>query len=257
MRELRLDTKAVAITGGLGRIGCAVAQCLCESGARVLILDRAEALGNAACPTPTEGEWETRALDVTDFADLDARLAALEKDFAPLDGWVNCAYPRTPDWGAPFEKTTPEHWLRNLELQMGASCLWAEAAARAMARRNRGSVVSLGSVYGSQAPDFAIYAGTDKTTPAVYSAVKGGIVAHARWLASYFGPRGVRVNAVCPGGVRHAQSEPFLGNFTSRTLLGRMAEPREVGAAVVFLLSDGAGYITGQALLVDGGMSVF
>jgi NAD(P)-dependent dehydrogenase (short-subunit alcohol dehydrogenase family) len=255
MKELRLDGKVVAITGALGRIGSAVSQCMCEAGAHVVLLDREQTFENENKVLPSEGEWKTAVFDVTDFSDLDERISVLESSYAPFDGWVNCAYPRTDDWGLPFEEVSSEQWLENLKLQLGSSCILSERIAKVMAQRGGGAIVNMGSIYGEQAPDFAIYESSDKGTPSVYSAVKGGIAAHSRWLASYFGRAGVRVNTVCPGGVSHNQVDPFLSNFNSRTLLGRMAKPREVGATVVFLLSDGGAYITGQSLLVDGGMS--
>ena len=144
-------------------------------------------------------------------------------------------------------------WLETLQRHVGASCLCSEAAASAMCKG--GSIVSLGSVYGVIGPDFRIYEGTDKFTPSSYSASKGAILSHTRWLASRHGSRGIRVNVVCPGGIQNNQTEPFLGRYNAKTALGRMATAGEVGAAVVFFLSDASGCTTGEHLMIDGGMS--
>lgn len=258
MSSFRLDGRRVAVAGGLGRVGRGVAQSLHDAGADLLLLDVAED-GERLLQSLEFGRERCRLerFDVSDPRDLPERIQALEERCGELAAWVNCAYPRTPDWGLPLERTGVEHWLRNLEMQLGSACLCAEAVARRMAGRGAGTIVNVGSIYGVQAPDFRIYEGTDKTTPSIYAAAKGGLIAHTRWLASYFASSGVRVNVVCPGGLQNNQAEPFLSRFNAKTLLGRMATPREIGDPVVFLVSDASSYITGQTLLVDGGMSCF
>lgn len=256
MDSFSLKGRTAAVTGGLGRVGRGVVHSLAKAGAKVLVLDIAqdgkEILKDIM---PKRGLAQFADFDTTHLDDLSERVREVEQRFFPLDIWVNCAYPRTADWGLAFEKTTPRHWLKNIELQLCSTCLCAEAAAGEMAGRGGGVIVNVGSIYGVQAPDFGIYAGTDKTTPSIYSAAKGGIIAHTRWLASRFAEYKVRANVVCPGGVRSGQTEPFLSQFNAKTLLGRMADPREVGDPVVFLASEASSYITGQILMVDGGMS--
>ncbi len=258
MSSFRLDGRLVAVAGGLGRVGRGVVRSLHEAGAALLVLDQAEG-GERILETLAPGgeRCSLERFDVSDTNDLPGRIEALEQRHGPMAAWVNCAYPRTADWGLPLDRTGPEHWLRNLEMQLASACLCAEAVAGRMASRGAGAIVNVGSIYGVQAPDFRIYEGTGKTTPSIYAAAKGGLIAHARWLASYFAESGVRVNVVCPGGLQNNQTEPFLSRFNAKTLLGRMATAREIGDPVVFLVSDASSYITGQALLVDGGMSCF
>jgi NAD(P)-dependent dehydrogenase (short-subunit alcohol dehydrogenase family) len=136
---------------------------------------------------------------------------------------------------------------------MNGFCLIAGHVAAAMAKRGRGAIVNVASIYGAVGPDFAVYDGTDMTTPPAYSAIKGGIIAYTRYLASYYGPRGVRINAVCPGGVANNQPPRFVENYAARTPLRRMARPEEIAGPVAFLASDAASYVTGAILPVDGG----
>jgi NAD(P)-dependent dehydrogenase (short-subunit alcohol dehydrogenase family) len=89
----------------------------------------------------------------------------------------------------------------------------------------------------------------------VYTAAKGGILMYTKYLASYYGASGVRVNCVCPGGVANNQPEPFTGRYNARTPLRRMADPAEIAPAVAFLLADASSYVTGAALAVDGGLT--
>jgi NAD(P)-dependent dehydrogenase (short-subunit alcohol dehydrogenase family) len=93
------------------------------------------------------------------------------------------------------------------------------------------------------------------TSPAAYSAIKGGIINFTKYLANYYGQHGIRVNVVAPGGVYDNQDPVFVENYSRLTPLGRMAEPGEIAPAAVFLLSEAARYITGQTLVVDGGWS--
>lgn len=248
----RLEGRRIVIAGGLGRVGRGALACLLEAGAEVLVLDMVtdgetvlESFLDSRCMEQVTYE----RLSVTEFPGLNGRIADLWARY-PFDGWVNCAYPAASEDESGCPETS---WLEAVQRHVGASCLCSEAAAEAMAPG--GSIVSLGSVYGVIGPDFSIYNGTDKFTPSAYSAAKGAILSHARWLASRYGSKGIRVNVVCPGGVQNNQTEPFLGQYNAKTLLGRMATAREVGAAVVFFLSDAAGCTTGEFLMIDGGMS--
>ncbi|MBM3566812.1 MAG: SDR family oxidoreductase, partial [Alphaproteobacteria bacterium] len=111
------------------------------------------------------------------------------------------------------------------------------------------------SIQGQVAPNFRNYDGTSMSSPPAYTAIKGGIAAYSRYLASYFGPRNVRVNTVSPGGILNNQPASFLEKYNEKTCLGRLAAPSEIAPAVAFLASDAASYITGVDLLVDGGLT--
>ena len=93
-------------------------------------------------------------------------------------------------------------------------------------------------------------------SPMAYSVIKGGIMSGTRYLASWFGPTGIRANTVCPGGVYNRQDRRFVKSYESRAPLRRMARPDEIASAVIFLLSDAASYITGSTITVDGGWTI-
>ena len=119
--------------------------------------------------------------------------------------------------------------------------------------KNKGSVVNITSIYGVVGNDLTIYENTSITTAAPYSAIKGGIINFTRYLASYYGRQGVRVNCVSPGGILDKQHNIFIANYERKVPMGRMGNPDDIAPAVSFLLSDDAKYITGQNLIVDGG----
>lgn len=237
------------VTGGLGLIGAAISRALSGAGAAVVALETKAAIARGSLAGVRAVAFDAAALE-----DLPARLAALEAEQGPADIWVNCAYPRTDDWaGSRQEPLDTTDWRANVDLQMNGFCLIAGQVAAAMAARGRGAIINVASIYGAVGPDFGVYDGTDMTTPPAYSAIKGGIIAYTRYLASYFGPRGVRVNAVCPGGVANNQPRRFVENYQARTPLRRMARAEEIAGPVAFLASDAASYVTGAILPVDGG----
>jgi NAD(P)-dependent dehydrogenase (short-subunit alcohol dehydrogenase family) len=247
----RLDGRSAVVTGGLGLIGGSIAKALAAAGARVVIVDRIP--GDRSVAKQFSGNVRFERADVSRPEAIPEFVAGLDRKLGGLDVWVNCAYPRTGDWGVPPEKDKAASWRKNVEMQMVAACLAADHAAQRMAKRGGGSIVNMASIYGMVGPDFGIYQGTSITMPAAYAAIKGGIVGHTRFLASYYGPRGVRVNVICPGGVEAGQPPRFVKQYGKRTALRRMAKAEELGPPAVFLASEASSYVTGAVLMVDGG----
>jgi NAD(P)-dependent dehydrogenase (short-subunit alcohol dehydrogenase family) len=122
-----------------------------------------------------------------------------------------------------------------------------------MSTQKEGSIVNMASIYGIVGPDFTVYDGTDMTMPAAYSAIKGALISFTRYVASYFGPKHVRVNAISPGGIFDNQNEVFLDNYCKKVPMRRLGNPEDIAPTVAFLLSDDSRYITGQNIIVDGG----
>jgi len=247
-----LKNKTTVITGGLGLIGGAITQSLIECESRVIVVDINEDRFKEL-PGNIRSKIDFEYADLTNLDEIQSFVQDLWNRYDGIDNWINNAYPRTADWANKLEDVSVESWRKNVDIQMNSYCIISNEIAKLMAKNGGGNIVNVSSIQALKAPDFTIYEGTEMTTPAAYTPIKAGIMMYSKYLASYFGDRNVRVNAICPGGVFNNQPESFLKRYNRKTLLGRMAKPEEVARPVVFLLSDAASYITGTALTVDGG----
>jgi len=238
-----LNAKNIVVTGALGLLGNAIAVYCYNSGAHVTGLDITD---HHAKKNP----FEIIPCDVTNLNQVQDFIQNAKR---PIDGWVNCAYPRTSDWSS--QNHSADSWQKNMDMQLGSVCQTMELVGQAMSIQKSGSMVSLASIYGMLGPQFDIYEHTNMTMPAPYAAIKGGLINFSRYMAAKLGPAGIRVNCVSPGGIYDRQPDSFVKEYSKRTMLKRMGTPDDITACVAFLLSDQASYITGQNIAIDGGWS--
>lgn len=239
----RFDGYGVLITGAGRGIGEATARRLADEGACVLVTDldekRAETAAGSIPGAVAFG------CDVADRASVEAAVAYAVKCFGSLDVLVNNAYSCTQD--APlFEDEPDEVWALDLDITLTGAFRCARAALPHLVASGRGAIVTIGSVNGEQ--DFGNHA---------YSAAKAGLTSLTRTLAGHAAPRGVRVNLVEPGTI-HTDAwsgrESELGRAAAHYPMGRVGTPADIAAAVAFLASADASWITGVTLPVDGGI---
>lgn len=243
----RFEGHGVLITGAARGIGAATAARLTQEGARVLIADvDAPAAEKAAGALREQGAVaEGMGCDVASRAEVEAAVARAVDRFGSLDVLVNNAASCALD-AARFEDEPDEGWQRDLDITLNGAFRCARAALPHLEASGRGAIVSIGSVNG--AVSFGNHA---------YSAAKAGLESLTRTLADHAGPRGVRVNLVAPGTVRTSAwlgREDRLDEVRRLYPLGRIGEPEDIAAAVAFLASRDASWITGTTLRVDGGL---
>lgn len=243
-----LNNKIIIVTGANGLIGKEIVRELEEHDATIIAAD-------IAFDTDTINEKKaTFKLDLGDNGSIDDLVEFAMSNYGRIDGLINAAYPRTKDWGRyRFEDTPFSHWKENVELQLDSVFYLNQKVLKIMESQRSGSLVNFGSIYGIVGNDFTIYEDYGGTSPAEYCAVKGGIINFTRYLASYFGKYNVRVNCVCPGGIWDNQREEFVRNYNHRCPMKRMGNPDDIAPLCLFLVSDGAKYITGQIIAADGG----
>jgi len=240
----KLANKVVVVTGGSGLIGSTVIEHLHSQNAIAI---------NAEINIETDLGKGLVCCDITHKQSVTDTINLVVAKYGRIDGWVNCAYPRTADWGNKFEEIEEASWQKNIDLQLNSVFICCQLIAKQMQLQKSGSIVNLSSIYGIVGPDFTVYNGTGMTMPAAYAAIKGGVINFSRYLASYLGKEGIRVNCVSPGGIFDNQQEQFVKQYEEKVPLRRMGLPADIAPAICFLLSDEANYITGHNLVVDGG----
>lgn len=253
--------QVVVLTGGGGIIGRAMTVDLAAAGFAVAVVDRdLDAATSAAALA--DGHAAPFVADVSDREQLVALQEQVESRLGPVEALICNAATKSENFFAPYPEFPLEDWNQVLATNLTGPMLCSQVFGAAMAERGHGAVVNVLSIYGIVAPDQRIYEGSEYegrpiNTPAVYSASKAGLWGLTQYLASYWGDRGVRVNAVTPGGVFSGQNDTFVSSYSRRTMLGRMARPEEIAAAARFLVSAEASYITGQNVVVDGGLTAW
>lgn len=243
---INLENKVIVVTGGSGYLGKEFIASINQSGGIGI---------NADLNCPKDLENKVYNLDITSVKSTTELIKTLVNHYGTIDGWVNNAYPRTEDWGTKFEAIPIESWRSNIDMHLNGYFNCCQQVLEQMKRQNLGSLVNISSIYGVVGPDFSVYQGTNMTMPAAYAAIKGGLNNLTRYLASYYGTYNIRVNSISPGGIWNNQPIPFVNAYNNRVPLKRMGTPEDIAPSVVFLLSDAASYITGQNLIIDGGLT--
>ncbi len=264
-----LSGRVAVITGGAGLLGFQHAQAIAAFGGTTVLLDidRDRAVDKAARITEMLG---TPALglriDITRKAEVQAALGRILDRFGRVDILINNAAndpkvksePDQKPWSR-FEDFPWEAWNQDLAVGLTGAMLCSQVFGAHMAAQGRGVILNVASDLALVAPDQRIYRQPNTADdmqpvkPVTYSVVKHGLLGLTKYLAAYWNEQGVRVNAISPGGVYNQQPQGFLDKLTPLIPLGRMANVDEYQAAIIFLVSDASGYMTGANLVIEGG----
>jgi NAD(P)-dependent dehydrogenase (short-subunit alcohol dehydrogenase family) len=267
--QFELNNKVAVVTGGIGILGKRFCAGLAEFGAKVAVVDLDEINAVAYADELQEVygvECIGVACDVRQPDSVKNMTDNVEKILGPIEILHNNAASKGSDlknFLAPLEEYSLETWNEIMSVNLDGMFIVAQAIGTKMANRGCGSIIQTASIYGStMGPDQNIYEGSEYmgmhlNSPPVYSASKGGVVGLTNYLATYWAQKGVRVNALSPGGIESGQNEIFYNQYSKRVPMQRMGDRDEMVGALIFLASDASSYITGQNIFVDGGLNAW
>ncbi|MBI3951344.1 MAG: SDR family oxidoreductase [Acidobacteria bacterium] len=269
-----LSGRVAVITGGAGLLGVRHAGAIAEMGGIPVLVDidgeRAEA---RAAEVKASHRVQARGIqaDLTQPEAVSEVLTRVLETFGRVDILINnaahnpkmeAAGTRERHWSR-LEDFPLNMWNQDIAVGLTSAFLCSRTIGNEMAKRGKGVILNISSDLGVIAPDQRIYRRPElpdeqqPVKPVSYSIVKHGLIGLTRYLATYWADRGVRVNALSPGGVSNDQDPAFVQRLTNLIPMGRMAHQDEYKAAVVFLVSDASSYMTGANLIIDGGRTVW
>ena len=265
-----VDGYVAVVTGGMGQLGLTYAAALTERGARVALFDIST---EPKTQNPLVERGLKRELIVPFAVDITDRDAVREATNRVIERWdvprvlVNNAGldsppDAPPEEVGPFETYPLDSFDKVMDVNVKGALICCQVIGERMATAGRGSIINISSIYGLLSPCQDIYEfrrqqGEVFYKPVAYSVSKSALLNLTRYLATYWGKQGVRVNTLTLGGVFNDQPEAFLQGYCARTPMGRMAEAHELSGAIVFLASEASAYMTGSNMIVDGGWSAW
>jgi len=272
IKKSDLSNKVAIITGGAGFLGKKHAEAIAEMGGIPILIDVDKENGKKISKNITE-LYNTRSqfefCDITNEESLKRLKDKILISFNQIDILINNAAidPKVKDANlshntSRLEKFSIDQW--NLEISVGltGAMLCSKIIGSEMAKNGTGVIVNISSDLGIISPDQRLYRQNgipddqQPVKPITYSVIKHGIIGMTKYLATYWAKQGIRVNSISPGGVYTDQPDEFVKKLTNLIPLGRMADPDEYKAAIVFLCSDASSYMTGSNLVIDGGRTI-
>ena len=254
-----LTGRVALVTGGRGLYGHPISEGLAEAGATVIVASR-----NGAACEQYAGELAARgfsargtALDLGSDASIAEFSAWLTGEFGALDILVNNAVSRE---GCKLPGALTRELLEAQEaVNVNGTMLLTTALMPLLKASGHASVINISSIQGVMGPHFPYYE-PGQSSPPLYTYEKWGVIGYTKWLAAYYGPDGVRVNCISPGGydpILQTTRPTFYATYAEHTPLKKWPDEDDIKGPIVFLASDAARYITGANLMMDGGFTIW
>lgn len=257
-----LNNKVIILTGAAGNLGSQYAKGLSRAGANVVLSD----IDYLQCKKLSEqlkNEFNVDPLPIKTDLQKKSSIQKLVKNtmkkYSKIDVLINNAAYQGNDSirKTPFETLSLKNWNQAISVNLTGIFLLCQEVGKIMKKQKGGSIINIGSTYGIVAPDQSIYGNSGQNAGAFYAATKSAVINLTRYLASYWGKHGIRVNTLSPGGVKRNQTKSFISNYSKKTMLGRMAKNDEYVGAIIFLSSNASSYMTGSNLVIDGGWTAW
>lgn len=269
----KLTNRVSAVTGACGMLGQKHLEILAEAGSDVVVADIADNV-NAVADRISK-TYGIQALpvvvDIANPAQVFSMVEKIVERFGKLDILINNAgftvkgaAEKRKDYFTKFEDYPLDVWEEAIRTNVTGTMLCCQAAGRAMLKQGGGVILNIASIAATSAPDQRIYEGVTPpyglesfNNPPSYMTSKAAVVGLTKYLAAYWAGKNIRINSLSPGGVFDNHDPKFVQNYSRRVPLGRMANKDEYKGAILFLVSDASTYMTGEDLVIDGGLSVW
>ena len=267
--QFDLHGRVAIVTGGAGILGRHFCAGLAESGAAIAVVDLQEDKALELAQVLAErykGKTIGIGCDVSSPESVQTMVAQVVAEFGEINILHNNAAGKSDDleaFFAPFEEYSLDQWRKIMAVNLDGMFLVAQAIGKQMVAQGKGgSIIQTASIYGVMAPDHRIYEGSfylvrQINTPAVYTASKAAVIGLTKHLATYWADKGIRVNTLTPGGTKSGQNDEFNRRYSARIPMNRMANAHEIVGALLYLASDASSYVTGQNIIVDGGLNAW
>lgn len=263
-----IKDKVVVLIGSTGILGTEYVNFLSSKGANVVIGD----INLDTCKdyaTKVKNKYNTNPLPL--YIDLYEEKSILDfyseimSYYGKIDSVINNSQVKPKGFYDSFENYTKDTLMRVLEGNTVGMTISCQEACKVFLKQGYGNIVNVASIYGITGADQRLYDGVENiynpkerfSSPVSYAVSKAGVVNLTKYLASYYREKNIRVNCLTPGGVFDNHDDNFNNNYSTRTLLGRMADRKEYNGAILYLVSEASSYMTGGNLVVDGGWTAF
>jgi NAD(P)-dependent dehydrogenase (short-subunit alcohol dehydrogenase family) len=255
-----LTNRTALITGATGHLGKVFSDTLAELGADLILADLSESkleklssdlrkkwgvkVDHFICDLEIQ---EERTNLITKLIDSKVELNILVNNAAFTGG------SELQGWNVQFENQSIDTWRRAIEVNLTSVFDLSQGLLPLLRKARGANIINISSIYGLYAPDWQLYEDTNLSNPAAYAVSKSGVIGFSRWLSTTISPE-VRVNVIAPGGIFRDQPKDFVDRYCLKVPLGRMATEDDFRGALAYLASDLSAYLTGQILVVDGGL---
>ena len=258
-----LTNRIAIITGGAGLLASEHAIALSNYGAKVVLADfNLEKCKSAVDVLQKQSiNVVAKFCDVTKKESWEALLSEVLKEFGSVDILINNAgftnQSKSANFDASFENFPLDDWNAIMNVNLTGTFLGCQTVGKQMLAQGKGSIINIASLYGVVSPNHNIYPGTGIFQPVAYSVSKHGVVALTKYVATLWASKGVRVNALTPGGIFNNHQGLFLERFKQLNPIGRMSEKEELRGGIVYLASDASSHVVGHNLIIDGGWTAW
>jgi len=258
-----ISGKVAVVTGGAGLIAIEYAKILCDFGARVILADYNEIKCKEVAIELRETGYDVESFkcDVSKKDHWIDLLNFVIKEYNGVDILVNNAsftnQTKTKSFDFTFDETPLEDWNAIMDVNLTGTFLGCQVFGKKFLETGKGTIINIASLYGIVSPNHKIYPGTGISQPVAYSVSKHGVIALTKFLGTLWAEKGIKVNALTPGGVFNDHHGPFFEKYKELNPSGRMCDKSELAGGLIYLASDASSHVVGHNLIIDGGWSVW